>query len=82
MARVTGPPARWKVRKHGADKRLTWRKLHLAADESTTEIHAVELTTHSISDAEMVKPLVAAIAWPIAKLSGDGAYDQGKVYRR
>jgi len=25
----------WKVRKHGADKRRTWRKLHLAADEST-----------------------------------------------
>lgn len=70
----------WKVRKHGADKRRTWRKLHLAADESTNEIHAVELTTHSVSDAEMVKPLVWAVEWPIGKLSGDGAYDQVKVY--
>ena len=70
----------WKVRKHGADKRRTWRKLHLAADESTNEIHAVELTTHSVSDAEVVKPLVAAVRWPIGKLSGDGAYDQVKVY--
>lgn len=70
----------WKVRKHGADKRRTWRKLHLAADESTNEIHAVELTTHSVSDAEMVKPLVAAVECPIGKLSGDGAYDQVKVY--
>lgn len=70
----------WKVKKHGAGKRRTWRKLHLVADESTTEIHAVELTTNSISDAEMVKPLVAAIEWPIAKLIGDGAYDQVKVY--
>ena len=70
----------WKVRKHGADKRRTWRKLHLAADEATTTIHAVELTTHSISDAETVKALAATIEWPIAKLSGDGAYDQVKVY--
>jgi hypothetical protein len=70
----------WKVRKHGADKRRIWRKLHLVADESTNEIHAVELTTNSISDAEMVKPLVRAIEWPVAKLSGDGAYDQVKVY--
>jgi len=28
----------------------------------------------------MVKPLVADIEWPVAKLSGDGAYDQVKVY--
>jgi len=61
-------------------RRPGWRKLRLAADESTNEIRAVELTTHSISDAEMVKPLAEAVAWPIAKLSGDGAYDQVKVH--
>jgi len=51
----------WKVKKHGADKRRTWRKLHLALDEATNEIHAVELTTNAISDADMVMPLVANI---------------------
>lgn len=70
----------WKVKKHGADKRRTWRKLHLAVDEATNELHAVELTTNSISDADMVEPLVAAITYPIARLGGDGAYDQVKVY--
>ncbi|AEI49270.1 IS5 family transposase [Runella slithyformis] len=70
----------WKVRKHGADQRRTWRKLHLVADEATNTIHAVELTTHSISDAEMIKPLLADIEWPIAKLRADGAYDQVKVF--
>ena len=70
----------WKVRKHGADKRRTWRKLHLAVDEATNELHAVELTTNAISDADMVKPLVADITCPTARLSGDGAYDQVKVY--
>ena len=70
----------WKVKKHGADKRRTWRKLHLAIDEASNELHAVELTTNAISDAEMVHALVADIIYPIARLSGDGAYDQVKVY--
>ncbi|WP_247233722.1 IS5 family transposase [Telluribacter sp. SYSU D00476] len=70
----------WKVKKHGADKRRTWRKLHLAVDEATNEIHAVELTSNAISDADMVRPLVANITCPINRLSGDGAYDQVKVY--
>jgi hypothetical protein len=34
----------WKVRKHGASKRRTWMKLHLAADETTQQIQAVTLT--------------------------------------
>jgi len=68
------------VKKHGADKRRTWRKLHLAVDEATNELHAVELTTNAVSDADMVEPLVADIAYPIARLGGDGAYDQVKVY--
>ena len=73
-------PARWKVRKHGAGKRRTWRKLHLAVDEATNNIHAVELTTNAVSDAQMLKPLLTTIKQPIAKLAGDVAYDQVKVY--
>lgn len=69
-----------KVKKHGAHKRRTWRKLHLATDETTNDIHAVELTTNSVSDGEMIKTLLAAIEQPTAKLGGDGAYDQVKVY--
>ncbi|MVM37053.1 transposase [Spirosoma sp. HMF3257] len=80
MAKATGPPVRWKVNKHGADKRRTWRKLHLATDEATTDIHAVETTTNAKSDGEMVKTLLAAIKQRTAKLGGDGAYDQVKVY--
>lgn len=70
----------WKVKKHGADKRRPWRKLHLVADEATNEIYAVELTTNAVSDGDMVKPLLAGIVYPVSKLSGDGAYDQVKVY--
>lgn len=70
----------WKVRKHGASKRRTWRKLHLAQDEATGELEAVELTTNAATDAETVKPLLAQIARPIGQLGGDGAYDQVQVY--
>ena len=52
----------------------------MAVNEATNNIHAVELTTNAVSDAEMVKPLLTAIKQPIAKLAGDGAYDQVKVY--
>ena len=71
----------WKVKKHGADKRRTWRKLHLAIDEATNDIHAVELTTNAVSDAEMLKPLLDDIEQSVAKVGADGAYDQLKVYQ-
>lgn len=72
----------WKVKKHGTHKRRTWRKLHLAIDESTNDIHAVELTTNAVSDADMVKPLLDEMKQPVAKVGGDGAYDQIKVYEQ
>lgn len=72
---------KWKVRKHGAEKRRTWRKLHLAIDEATNTIHAVELTTNAVSDAQMVKPLLAAIEQPITKLGGDGVMIRRKSTR-
>lgn len=80
MAKETKPPAQWKVKKHVDHKRRTWRKLHLAVDETTNELHAVELTTNAITDADMVKPLITHITGQIARLSGDRAYDQVKVY--
>ncbi|MFN8344513.1 MAG: transposase [Spirosomataceae bacterium] len=68
----------WKVRKHGADKRRTWRKLHLAIDEATNDIHAVELTTNAVSDADMVRPLLDDIEQCVAKVGGDGATTKSK----
>ncbi len=34
----------WKVRKHGAEKRRVWRKLHLAVDPATHDIVAAEVS--------------------------------------
>lgn len=40
----------WKVRQHGWGKHRTWRKIHLAVDESTREIESCAMTTNSVDD--------------------------------
>ena len=70
----------WKTRKHGASKRRTWRKLHLAVNPETHEIEAEVLTENSGHDADQVDDLLQQIDSPIDSFTGDGAYDQWKVY--
>ena len=49
----------WKTRQHGVSKRRTWRKLHLAIDESTGEILEAEVTTNDYGDCEILEGLLA-----------------------
>lgn len=70
----------WKVRQHGPSKRRTWRKLHLAIDPKTQEILAETLTTNAGHDADQAAELLDAVPAPIDTVTGDGAYDQWKVY--
>lgn len=72
----------WKVRKHGYSKRRTWRKLHLAVDESTGLVHAHVLTGNQAGDgdSQQVKDLLDQIESPVGHFSGDGAYDTVDVW--
>jgi Transposase DDE domain len=72
----------WKVRKHGADKRRVWRKVHLVVDADSHEVRAVEMTDHRHGDGEIVPGLLAQVpeGERIAMISGDGAYDTRGVY--
>jgi hypothetical protein len=67
----------WKRKKHGAEYRRQWRKVHLAIDAQTLEIRAIEVTDNRIGDAPMLPELLSQIPSnePIASVSGDGAYD-------
>ena len=65
----------WKTKKHGADYRRQWRKVHLGIDAQTLEIRAIEVTSNSVGDAPMLPELLAQVATPIATVTGDGAYD-------
>jgi hypothetical protein len=70
----------WKARKHGASKRRTWRKLHLAVNPDTHEIEAEVLTDNNRHDADQVEDLVEQVDGSVSCFWGDGAYDQWKVY--
>lgn len=70
----------WKVRKHGASKRRTWRKLHLAVNPDTHEIVAQVLTENGGHDADQVEVLLDQTGDQVECFHGDGAYDQRKVY--
>jgi hypothetical protein len=71
----------WKVRQHGYSKRRTWRKLHLNVDEATGEIEAAVLTKAGVDDAAVAETLLKQTSTKIEKMSADGAYDKGKVYK-
>ena len=68
----------WKVRKHGASKRRTWRKLHLGIDTSTQQIVSCILTENSVDDAEVGKQIAEGLGGQLGDFHGDGAYDRGK----
>lgn len=71
----------WKVRQHGAGKRRTWKKIHIAIGEDG-EVRAVEVTDNDTHDAQVEGKLLDKED-PDTKVSafaGDGAYDHRKVY--
>ena len=51
----------WKCKKHGAEYRRQWRKLHIAIDAETLQIRAVQLTTNNVSDSQGTAQELAAL---------------------
>jgi transposase len=70
----------WLLEKHGAATRRSWRMLHLGVDAGTGRIVACMLTPKDVDDASQVEPLLDQVAGPVASVTGDGAYDQDRVY--
>lgn len=70
----------WKVRLHGAERRRTWRKVHLLADRETGHILVTELTDRDTHDCEV---LPAMLPEDIAGdfVLGDGAYHTRGCHR-
>ncbi len=80
----TGPKlcgkGEWLLEKHGTTTRRSWRMLHLGVDAGTGRIVASTLTSKDMADASQVDPLLDQVAGPVASFTGDGAYDQDRVY--
>ena len=68
----------WHARKHGGTRRRIWRKIHLAIDEATVEVRAVEITDSTAGDAPMLPHLLSQIPADelIASVTPDSAYDR------
>jgi hypothetical protein len=71
----------WKVRTHGADKRRTWRKLHLAMDAERREITSLMVTDKDELDRHLLPPLLEQTKSEVMAVCADGAYDFEQCYR-
>jgi hypothetical protein len=71
----------WKVRLHGAEKRRTWRKLHLLVDHHTHECIALAMTDKDVLDRRELPGLLGAVEGEVAEVLGDGAYDFQDCYK-
>lgn len=71
----------WKVRLHGADKRRTWRRLHISMDGDTQQVCAALLTDKDVVDPRCLPKLLRQVEAGIERVYGDGAYDSRQCYR-
>ena len=65
---------------HGKAGRRVWRKLHLAVDTRTGELHAHALTLSETHDGVELEGLLAGIDAPIAAAYADKAYDAFDIH--
>lgn len=72
----------WKVRQHGASKRRTWRKVHLAICPDSNEIVLSLLTENNTSDSEGFLKMADHLPQGIERAFLDGAYDKEGCYRK
>jgi Transposase DDE domain len=71
----------WKVRLHGADKRRTWRKLHISMDADSHQLASALLTNKDVVDPRCLPGLLKQVDAAIENVYGDGAYDSRHCYR-
>ncbi len=70
----------WLLKKHGTKTRRSWRKLHIGLDAGSGQIVAASLTAKEVDDGAEVGPLLDQITGAVASFTGDGGYDQDRVY--
>jgi hypothetical protein len=70
----------WLLEKHGTRTRRSWRKLHIGMNAGTGQIVAAALTGRKADNGAQVGPLLDQVTGVVASFTGDGAYDQDRVY--
>ncbi len=70
----------WKVKKYGAEKRRTWRKLHLVVDVDTHDVVSAGVSLVNVGDGEVLPSLLNPLRRKEHSVSADGAYDTRKCH--
>lgn len=70
----------WKVKKHGVEKRRTWRKLHLAVDVDTHDVISAEVSLVNVGDSEVLPTLLNPLRRKVHSVSANGVYDTKKCH--
>ena len=73
----------WKVRKHGASYRRTWRETHISVDFDSRDIVGLINTTAHVHDNTQLCPLLRETekhGCKVKTIIGDGAYDAKENY--
>lgn len=72
----------WKTKKHGAQRRRQWRKVHLGIDAENMQIRAMVVTTNEAGDSPVGAELLSQIPSheTVVSLTGDGAYGTQDVH--
>ena len=72
----------WKCKKHGAEYRRQWRKLHIGIDAHTMQIRTICVTSNNVNDAAVIADLLDQLPKDevLQSMTGDGAYDTKQVY--
>ena len=70
----------WLLEKHGTKTRRSWRTLHIGLDAGSGQIVAAALTAKEADDGAEVGPLLDQVTGAVASFTGDGGYDQDRVY--
>jgi DDE family transposase len=71
----------WKVRLHKAEKRRTWRKLHISIDADTQQVITAVVTGKGVVDPRMMPRQLKQVEARVENVYGDGAFDSRDCYR-
>jgi hypothetical protein len=72
----------WNRKKHKQKDRREWVKMHLAIDNESMQILAVESTADDVHDCEVFDTLIDSIPNQIDKALADGAYGTVGAYKK
>ena len=71
----------WKTRKHGKEKRRTWRKLHLGVDAQSHAVICADMSLETVGDNQALPSLLRPLRRKIGTIYADGAYDTKQCHK-